>query len=335
MADSSGLPEPNYGCGLTDFGCLIDESIARVMTGLIGGLGNFIADMITNSFKDSTLNATTWSAATEEFWFWASIMASVVMVVLVWQVSVAALLRDHRRMAKAAIGGVLAIPFASWSVQMMRKAVTMADLFAVDAVQRTQGGTLSTGLLRLLGIGVKAGDPGAVDRPGDLGAFFEKNSAVSALISAHNSSGQVIIAVCLVGIMAIASMVLYVLMEVRNMGLLALAALAPIALVFIGQATLMPWAKKWAGLAVGLMMAKPLAAGVIALLVNVTTTTTSLGTLLVVSAGVLVAAFSPFWAVGLVAFTGSEVGHAMARRGSATQQVNKAQTFTRFIPRKK
>ncbi len=60
---ASGLPMPNYGCGPTDFSCLSDELVARMVTEAIGGMGNFIADMLVNAFKDSTISDDSWKVA--------------------------------------------------------------------------------------------------------------------------------------------------------------------------------------------------------------------------------------------------------------------------------
>lgn len=52
---------PNYGCWAGDWGCLASEAMARTMASTIKNLGDFIADMITNSFnnRDCTVNGVT------------------------------------------------------------------------------------------------------------------------------------------------------------------------------------------------------------------------------------------------------------------------------------
>jgi len=323
---AAGIPEPNYGCGPIDVGCQIAEGSARITVSIVTALGNFIADMFVNAFKDSTIADASWKVAGGQFWFWAAIVAGFVAVVMIWQVSVGVLLRDHKRMASAMIGGTLSIPFSVFAVTWMMRLTTASDKAAILATKQLQGQTLSDSLLRFIGL----------TAPDDSGkqqltqSDWDTTSTIVSIATggtgdASANLGQVILAALIVGLLAVASLLLFLLMEVRNMGLLALAAMAPLALMFIGQPVLVAWAKRWASLVVGLILAKPIAAGILVLLVKLSGQTPDLGSMIVFAGGVVVAAFAPMWAVKLVNFAGDELGNAMARRTSMTQQINKVQ----------
>ncbi len=250
-------------------------------------------------------------------------MSAVLVVFMIVQIGIAALLRDPKRLIRTVVGGLVAIPAAATIVRVMRTAVEFSDNVANGAIKQLQHESLSVALLRVLGMTPPKG--GGKEVLPDVG--WQQGGTVYRLLNGqHASFGQVIIAALLVALMALASLVLYLLLETRNLGLLALAAMAAVGLVFIGQPVLAVWAKRWVTLVTGLLMSKPLAAGVLVVLVRLTGEATALGPMLVFSIGIVIAAFAPVWAVKLVNFTGEDVGSAIARRPSVTHGVQKTQT---------
>lgn len=329
------IPEPNFGCGPTQWSCLTSESFARIVVDCITAMGDFIADMFVNAFKDASISESAWKIVGEQFWFWAGIMTVVVATFMVYQAGIGAILRDHKRITQATIGGLIAIPASVWCVQIMQRLVTFGDDVTTGTIQQLQKETLAGSLLRALGMIEPAqGSTGPLG--GD--AKWQQSGAIYALSAGDGGKGAgigfIIIAALLVGILSLAALVLYLFLEIRNMGLEVLGALAPIALVFIGQPVLVAWAKRWVSLAIGLILAKPIAAGVLVVLVKLTGTATAVGPVLVLSGGVFLAAFAPIWAVKMANFVGEELGSAFARRASTTQQISKMQTFARMLPRK-
>ena len=326
---AGGIPEPNYGCGLTEISCHVSETAARITISIVGAMGNFIADMFVNAFGDSKIAAASWAVASGEFWFWAAIVAGFAATVMIWQVSAGALLRDHRRMVSSVIGGMISIPFSALCVTFMIRLTEAADTAAALATRSLQNETLSQALLHVVGLTTPSSTGGQ-----ELVASDWSATSLVVSLATHGTGqpmvnlGQVVLSGLIAGILALASGVLYLLMEIRNMGLLALAAMAPLALMFVGQPVLVTWAKRWGSLAVALILSKPIAAGVLTLLVKLTSAAPGVGPMLVFAGGVVVAAFAPVWTVALVNFAGDDLGNAFARRASMTQQLNKVQTVT-------
>ena len=326
------IPEPNFGCGPTQWSCLTSESFARIVVDCITAMGDFIADMFVNAFKDASISDAAWKTVGEQFWFWAGIMGVVVATFMVYQAGIGAVLRDHKRITQSTIGGLMAIPASVWCVQIMQRVVAFGDDVTTGTIKQLQHESLAGSLLRALGmIEPAAGSSGPLG--GD--AKWQQSGAIYALAGSKDAGiGFIVIAALLVGILSVAALVLYLFLEIRNMGLEVLGALAPIALVFIGQPVLAVWAKRWVNLVIGLILAKPIAAGVLVVLVKLTGTATAVGPVLVLCGGVFLAAFAPIWAVKMANFVGEELGSAFARRASMSQQISKVQTVSRLLPRK-
>jgi len=326
---AAGIPLPDYGCSLSDVSCHASEFVATLSLSAVTAMGNFIADMLVNAFQDSKIADAAWQVASGQFWFWVSILAGFVATVMIWQVSVGALLRDHKRMVSAVVGGAIAVPFSAVCATFMIRLSTTADAAADLVIRTTQHETLSQALLRVVGLTT----PSVTGEQALAISDWSQSSLVVALAT-HGTGqpllniGQIGLAGIITFVLAVASGLLYLMMEIRNMGLVALAAMAPLALMFVGQPVLATWGKRWAWLSVGLILSKPMAAGILVLLVQLTSSTPGVGPMLVFACGVVIAALAPAWAVGLVSFAGDDVGNAFARRASMTQQLNKIQTLS-------
>ncbi|MFE4949814.1 hypothetical protein ACFQ9V_06865 [Leifsonia sp. NPDC056665] len=317
---------PNYGCFVSDFGCQASQTVAGFMASTIVNLGNFIATMIAGSFN-TNIDQGSWSIAHSQFLFWVAVTAPVILIVALVHIGIAMILQDWGRIGRTAAGAALAIPFSAICVWAMQQFSGITDNVTRSLTTAAQGGDLSQSLLRVVGL---------FDLP--------KQSANTVMHSAQFTQGGVIfvmaqqgaqgpegigeyvMALLVVGLMMIASLFLFIAMSIREFGLLALAAMAPIGLMMIGQPKLTAWAQRWMNLSVGLLIAKPLAAGVVLLAVELTKASLSIGVILVAAGAVIAASFSPLWATKLVSFAGAEVGTALHHRFSVRDQFSRAST---------
>jgi hypothetical protein len=319
MLSAEGFPEPNYGCGPLEFSCHGQETIARVTTAAMNGLGNFMTDMIVNAFKGSRMTDNGWSVADGQFWFWIAVMGLVVISVALFQMMPAMILGDIKRLGQIALSLAFCVPASVLAVWLMRQVSTIGNNITDMIMSSLQGEGLSAAIMRMFGFRI-VGDTGSVNADGTFMKLTNGSSTAAGL-------GGLIVTFLIMCVMALAAMFLYISMAIRNFGLLALAATAPLGTMMIGQPKFAVWATRWSNLALGLILAEPLAAAIILLAVRLLGHGTDTGTLLVAVGAVFVASFGPVWAVKMVAFTGNEVGGAIQNRISITQIMNKGRSF--------
>jgi hypothetical protein len=317
---------PHYGCFATDWGCAAAQSVAAFMASMISNLGDFIATLIAGAFN-TNIDQTSWNVAHSQFLFWIAVTAPVILIIALIQIGIAMILQDWARIGRTAAGAALAIPFSAICVWAMQQFSTVTDDVTLNLTSTVQGGGLAEGLLRVLGLATL---PSQTIVPGLARAAYGQGSAIYGLatLGATNSSdvGEYALALLIVGLMMVASLFLFIAMSIREFGLLALAAMAPIGLMMIGQPKLSAWAHRWMNVTTGLLLAKPLAAGIILLAVQLTGSSTTIAVILIAAAAVVAASFSPLWATKLVSFAGTEVGTALHHRFSVRDQVSRAGT---------
>jgi hypothetical protein len=317
---------PNYGCFMADFGCQASQTIAQFMGSTIRNLGDFIATMIAGSFN-TNIDQSSWQIAHSQFLFWIAVTAPVILIVALVQIGIAMILQDWSRIGRTAAGATLAIPFSAICAWGMQKASGVTDAVTISLTSTVQGGDLSRGLLRVVGLlDVTKQAPNAIMH----NAQFTQGGVIFTIVTqgaqGPGSVGEYVMALLVVGLMMIASLFLFIAMSIREFGLLALAAMAPVGLMMIGQPKLTAWAQRWMNLTVGLLIAKPLAAGVVLLAVELTNASLSIGVILVAAGAVIAASFSPLWATKLVSFAGAEVGTALHHRFSVRDQISRVNT---------
>lgn len=303
------VPEPNFGCGMLDAGCLANEQIVRLMIGAVVGMGDFTADVLVNAF-DQTVSNDQWSVAFDQWGIWAGLMIIVVATVMLYQLTVGVIMQNRKRMSSAVIGGLLAVPFASFTVVLMTKVTAFVDDSSQKVLTTIQGGKIGTAILQSIGLSADQANLGEIEV--DTPAHEAMQTAV-----ASQSIAALFPALIVMLLMMIGGMLLMAAMIVRDYGLLILAALAPIALMLVGQGKLMAWGEKWFSLVTGLLLVKPITAGILCLVVNVQAESAMTWAELIVGALIMFfCAFAPFWVVKMVDFAGNEIGSAWASRPS-------------------
>ncbi|NNC12838.1 hypothetical protein HII28_13235 [Planctomonas sp. JC2975] len=318
--------QPNYGCFVANWGCQASQAVAGFMASIIRNLGDFIGTMIAGAFN-TNIDANSWNVAHSQFLFWVAVTSPVILIIALFQIAVGMILQDWQRIGRTAIGAAVAIPFSALCVWGMQQFSNVTDDVTESLTTAAQGGSIQQALLRVVGL---IDLPSSAVSAGMQGTDFMRGSPIYQLVTSgaanQNAIGNYFLALFIVAIMTIATLFLFIAMSIREFGLLALAAMAPVALMMIGQPKLGAWAQRWASLTTGLLLAKPLAAGVVLLAIQLTRSADSIGVLLVAAGAVIAASFSPLWATRLVSFAGAEVGTALHRRISMREQFSRVNT---------
>jgi len=321
-ADGSDPFTPSLGCGFNDWVCYGQEGVARLIGQACKAAGNFIGDMLTNSFLGAQASSGDWAIAGTHFWFWVAVAAMLVLGIGAWQIGVAVILQQAGRVLLIVAGMVAGVFLSVLALRWMPPVVSAMSGVTAQLTAGLNGeGGIGAAILNVLGLG---------QGPNGVGYEIQRASPAWALATASsgglNVIGPLLLALVALGVMSLAAFLLFVAMSLRTFGLIALVAFAPLGLMFYGQPRMKDMAMKWGQLALGLLLAEPLAAGILLLATNIAASTTSSNMgLLLTSAGVIfVAAFSPLWAVKFVEFAAGEVRTALShsqwtqRQGSQT-----------------
>ena len=302
-----GFPEPKFDCGWGDFGCYTNENIFSVMIGAITGMGDFTADIIVNAF-DKPISNDEWGVAFGQWGMWAAAMLIFVGIVMMYQMGVGLIMQNRRRIGSAVVGGILALPFAAAAVMLMARVVEAIDEGSQKVVESIQGGKVGDAVIATMGL---SGATGQFDDTSII------HTEVSDAVTAQSIAGLIPAGFLLI-LMMIGGALLDMAMSFRKDGLLILAAIAPIALMMIGQGKLGAWTEKWLALVTGLLLMKPLVIGILSVTIALSGQASgrTFSDLLVSVLIVFACAFAPFWVVKLVDITGGEIGAAMAHRPS-------------------
>jgi len=308
-----GFDSPDFNCGTFDWGCSAKEGITSIMIGAITGMGDFSADVIVNAFKAGVTDDE-WGVAFGEWGKWAAAMAIFVAIVMLYQVGMGMLMQNRARIMQAVLGGALSIPLAALSVMLMARLVNAIDGTSDKVLSSIQGGQLGKALVAQLGLNADTSE-------------FEPGSFIHDQVTATLSDLAVAAlfpAIIMTGLMLLAGMFLLMAMEFRDISLLLLAGLAPMALMMIGQGKLAAWGEKWFSITTGLVLMKPIVVGIFSMIIALNTGVAgrTAAELLVSVLVLFLAAFAPFWVVKLVDFTGGEVGAAMASRPRMSNVTN-------------
>ncbi|MGC0252149.1 hypothetical protein [Pseudactinotalea sp. Z1748] len=319
--------EADYDCGRMDFSCRASEATTNVLMQFLAAMGGLVADAISGALGQS-ISDEQWNVAYDQWGVWAGLMLTMVMVVMLYQVAMGLLMQNRQRIIRAVLGGVLAVPIATVAVVVMRQLTGIVDEASSVAIQNISGGQMSQAMLNMVGLNPEVGEA--------INADSATGMALRAALDSPAGLGALLVGTIIFLVLLLASLLLWAGMVFRDYGLLILAALAPLALMLAGQHKLQAWAEKWLQVTAGLLMAKPLATGIIA----TTTNLVAFGSVdfmdMVVGCLILiVAAFAPLWSVKLVDFTGSEVSGAMAGRPHATPVMQKVSGPARVLTRRK
>lgn len=336
-------------CSWLDFGCQAQNAVTDAFNSILRPFADQLAAWFAallrgalnadSSIKIFAANDQTGAFAnlglSNQFGFWLLLMTAVIVIVGIVQLIVALALGSAQRVRKVTLALFASVPavfLGTLAMQQMNDFVNVVTDSFMNLIQNDQEGGLTRAVLTMTGLqSFEVTDPTA-------SPWQVMTDSTGAALTSLAGSGSVLMSILVLGFLLIAVMFLSIAMLVRVFGLAVLAAMAPIPLMFVGQPKFHSWAKGWVEIVLGLLLAKPLAVGIIGVCVAVAAggstsaqdktgqTTTDLWGVIAAFVGLLIASASPALTISLTRWAGNEVQAAVANRPSVTQGLSKAYT---------
>ena len=310
------------GCGLiSQTQDAATQTITNMFAGILESMASWMWSFISGAFGVSDLGPSDWTAVSGMTNWWIVVMMTPLVVAMILQLLGGMISQQPRRIGRAVIAGGIAVPVVIGAVSLMQKLTQFTDS-ASTAILQTLGSDPYVVFMRLFGF---------TRAPAGSGHEWELISMTSPGTS--GLAGPVIVTVAAVALVWVLAFVLMCSMIFRSFALLVLAATAPVAIMLMPWEHTQSWTRRWCETVVALLIAKPLAATVLALAVKLFADSTSFAGLASGAVGMLLACAAPLMALRLVSFAGGELaaaaqvaggGHVLSRGGSfAARQVSR------------
>lgn len=294
----------------------------------------FIADSdqyLTNAFESSNIDDSWWAAVVGTptnggmLATWMPIITPILVLMVTIQVMIAIVKGSGLSMARACCGAVLGIPatyIAVWFIQIGSAAADEATSWIMGGSSDGHAGIF----INILGLQVSDSQITGVAE----GYFMWDGLAEKA------GGWQLLGALLLAIVIWFLSIILGFVMALRSMAIVILAAMAGWAVVATSLEVTKSWFSSWAQLVVGLLLSKPLAAGLIVMSQDIFNYSNSSSQFFAGLAGLILAIAMPFTAVKLVSFTaaGSIGGVDNAMGQSAAAPTRAASSATQHVTRR-
>lgn len=306
------------GCGIVsqandDFASSVTAYIASVLQSMASWMWSFIS----GAFGVSDIDSSEWGIVSGLTNWWVVVMMTPLVVVMIVQLIAGLVSQQPRRIGRALLGGALAIPLVYLATSLMSKLSSFTDS-ASAALLATLGKDPYVVFMRLFGFQKAAAGSG---RDWDLVSLSTGTTG--------GPTGAVVVTAIAVLVVWILSFILMCSMIFRSFALIVLAAVAPVALMLLPWERTKSWSRMWCETVIALLIAKPLAATVLAVAVKLFANSTSFSGLASGSVGMVLACAAPLMALKLVSFAGGEIagaaqvaggGHVASRAGSFTSR---------------
>ncbi|TDL34030.1 type IV secretion system protein [Arthrobacter nitrophenolicus] len=316
------------GCGLVS---QANDNALGAVTSLFANILQNIASwlwaFITGAFTVSNVDDSQWLSVEGLTSWWVIVMLTPLVVVMILQVLSGLVSQQPRRIGRAMIGGAAAIPLVGAAVYFVQQ-LTRASDQASAALLESIGSDPYLVFMRLFGF----------ERAPE-GAGREWNLVSLAPGTTGGAPGAVVVTVMAVIVVWILAFILMCSMIFRSFALVVLAAVAPVALMLLPWDKTKSWARRWSEVVVALVIAKPLAATVLAVAVKLFAESKSFAGLAAGTVGMALACGAPLMALRLVSFAGGELaaaaqtaggGHILSRSSSVAARQISRQTGGRF-----
>ncbi|MFD5277542.1 type IV secretion system protein [Pseudarthrobacter sp. NPDC058362] len=316
------------GCGLVSQAN--DNALGAVTSlfaNILENLASWLWAFITGAFTVSDVDDSQWLSIRGLTNWWVVVMMTPLVVVMILQILSGLVSQQPRRIGRAVLGGAAAIPLVGAAVYLVRQLTRVSDL-ASAALLDSIGSDPYLVFMRLFGF----------DRAPE-GAGREWNLVSLAPGTISGAPGAVVVTVMAVIVVWILAFILMCSMIFRSFALVVLAAVAPVALMLLPWDKTKSWARRWSEVVIALVIAKPLAATVLAVAVKLFAESKSFAGLAAGAVGMALACGAPLMAMRLVSFAGGELaaaaqtaggGHILSRSSSVAARQFSRQTGGRL-----
>lgn len=288
-------------CGVLDVSCHSANALGMAIFAVGEAFAGLGWALISRSFNQEagTISAAEWNVATGMASKWALLLLIVVVIVGTIRVAFAMFQRN----TQAAISAVLWTFFA-WPVTLM---AIWASITITNATDNLTAGILHSGQSD-----VNAALRGIFNTTLEISTSgAEGNEAVSFIASC------VIAALLMFGAF-LSSIVLALMLAFRSFALLVLIGFAPVAFMAMPMESLRGWVRTWMQAVIALIVAKPLAAGILVMTHSIFASANDLWGWLTGIVGMTMAAFAPVITMGLFQWAD---GQTAANYGSHSSAV--------------
>ncbi|PVE19302.1 hypothetical protein DDA93_03305 [Arthrobacter sp. Bz4] len=316
------------GCGLvSQANDGIQGSITSLFANILQNIASWIWSFITGAFSLSDVDDSQWIAVEELTSWWVVVMMTPLVVAIILQLLSGLISQQPRRLVRALVGGAAAVPMVAGAVFLVRQLTKVSDS-ASSALLRSLGTDPYVLFMRLFGF-----------EKAPAGTGRDWNVISLAPGSGGGAAGAIVVTAMAVIIVWVLAFILMCSMIFRSFALIVLAAVAPVALMLMPWEKTQTWARRWCEIVVALLLAKPLAATVLAVAIKLFAESKSFAGLAAGVVGMALACGAPLMALRLVSFAGGELaaaaqtaggGHVLSRSsGFAARQISR-QTGGRF-----
>ncbi|SEF10482.1 hypothetical protein SAMN04489740_3997 [Arthrobacter alpinus] len=313
------------------------NAVAGIMKGIIGGMASGVWDMISGAYANTGITDSSWdivggtSGGGGYVGTWLLVMAPILVAVVAVQVTISVFKRSGAGVVRAGVGAVVGIPaslIVVWFVEKLSFAfegVTQYFLGSLGA----KGGMAP--FMKIFGyLPVEGSSP--MEFTVDPDTWLWKsgfNGATSTWISA----------LLIMAIAWVFSLILSAMMIFRDLGILILAAAAPVAVMMMPLEVTKAWIGKWGSLVAGLLMAKPLSAFVLVLSVSLFTSSPDVSQTIAGLLGMIMASAMPLVVIKFFTFTPTgaigdvDSGSKQASQGTGRAASSVARFGSRIVRR--
>nr|WP_306300024.1 type IV secretion system protein [Arthrobacter sp. BF1] len=243
-------------------------------------------------------------------------MMTPLVAVMILQLVSGLIAQQPRRIWRALIGGFVAVPVVGVAVYLMQVLTHVSDS-ASSALLATMGSDPYVVFMRLFGF---------QHGPAGSGQTWIVSPIGGQAVTGDQVTGTIVITVLATLIVWVLAFILMCSMIFRSFALVVLAAVAPVALMLMPWEKTKSWAGRWCEIVVALLLAKPLAATVLAVAVKLYANSTSFAGLAAGAVGMTLACAAPLMALKLVGFAGGELA-AAAQTAGGGQLAHKGANF--------
>ncbi|WP_171814473.1 type IV secretion system protein [Arthrobacter dokdonensis] len=282
-------------------------------------LASWLWSFISGAFGVSNVDDSQWTAVQGLTSWWVVVMMTPLVAVMILQLVSGLISQQARRIWRALIGGFVAVPVVSGAVYLMQALTHVSDS-ASTALLATMGSDPYVVFMRLFGF--KHGTAGS-------GQAWIATPFGAQSTTGNPAIGTIVITVMATLIVWVLAFILMCSMIFRSFALIVLAAVAPVALMLMPWEKTKSWAGRWCEVVVALLLAKPLAATILAVAVRLYANSTSFAGMAAGAVGMTLACAAPLMALKLVGFAGGELAAAAQSAGGG----HVAQQSSRFASR--
>lgn len=296
-------------------------AVTSLFANILQNMASWLWAFITGAFTVSNVDDSQWLSIEGLTSWWVVVMLTPLAVVMILQLLSGLISQQPRRIGRAMIGGVVAIPLVGAAVYLVRQLTRVTDL-ASAALLQSIGSDPYLVFMRLFGF-----------ERAPQGSGREWNLVSLAPGNTGGPAGAAVVTMMAVVVVWMLAFVLMCSMIFRSFALVVLAAVAPVALMLLPWDKTKSWARRWCEVVIALVVAKPLAATVLAVAVKLFADSKSFAGLAAGTVGMALACGAPMMALRLVSFAGGELaaaaqtaggGHVLARSTSvAARQISR------------